>query len=135
MDIPILVDHLIRKLNGRLGKAFSGADGEAGEALLSHSWKGNIRELENVLERAMLFADGEIIRRDHLPHYLTVSRNGARAIETLRQAVERFERRYVSEIVELAQSDKKKAAKALGISLASLYRKLEHNGKKSPSHT
>lgn len=57
-DIPRLVDHFLRKFNARLNKSLSGVEDDAMERLLAYHWPGNIRELENVLERAVLFADG-----------------------------------------------------------------------------
>ncbi len=60
-DIPLLVEHFVKKFNARLQKRISGVDEAAMEKLTAHAWPGNIRELENVVERAVLFADGELI--------------------------------------------------------------------------
>ncbi len=60
-DIPLLVEHFVKKFNTRLQKRISGVDEAAMERLTAHAWPGNIRELENVVERAVLFADGELI--------------------------------------------------------------------------
>lgn len=60
-DIPLLVEHFVKKFNARLQKRISGVDEAAMERLTAHAWPGNIRELENVVERAVLFADGELI--------------------------------------------------------------------------
>ncbi len=65
-DIPLLVKHIIKKFNERLKKNISGLTDEALAALESHSWPGNIRELENVLERTILFTKGERIERADL---------------------------------------------------------------------
>ena len=65
-DIPLLVAHIIKKFNERLKKAISGITDEALAALEVHSWPGNIRELENVLERTILFAKGDRIERSDL---------------------------------------------------------------------
>ncbi|MBC7173764.1 MAG: sigma-54-dependent Fis family transcriptional regulator, partial [Polyangiaceae bacterium] len=66
-DIPLLLAHVIEKLNARLHREVRGFSEEALARLLSYSWPGNIRELENVVERCMLFCDGEIIGLEHLP--------------------------------------------------------------------
>jgi nitrogen regulation protein NR(I) len=66
-DIPLLVDHFIAKFNGRLKKQFTGIDPDAVERLVSYNWPGNIRELENVIERTMLFGAGPTIRALDLP--------------------------------------------------------------------
>jgi two-component system, NtrC family, response regulator AtoC len=65
-DIPLLVAHIIKKFNERLKKTISGIADDALAALEAHSWPGNIRELENVLERTILFTKGERIERADL---------------------------------------------------------------------
>jgi len=66
-DIPLLVDHFLRKFNERLKKSVSGVEPEALELLSAYGWPGNIRELENVMERAVLFCDGQKLRSEDLP--------------------------------------------------------------------
>ena len=66
-DIPLLVRHVIKKFNERLRKTVTGISDDALAALESHPWPGNIRELENVLERTILFCKGEVIQRVDLP--------------------------------------------------------------------
>jgi nitrogen regulation protein NR(I) len=66
-DIPHLATHFIAKFNSRLKKSIEGIEPDALERLSSYAWPGNIRELENVIERAVLFADGTRIRHDDLP--------------------------------------------------------------------
>ncbi len=65
-DIPMLVQHIIKKFNERLKKSITGVSDEALAALEAHSWPGNIRELENVLERTILFTKGDRIERADL---------------------------------------------------------------------
>jgi two-component system, NtrC family, response regulator AtoC len=65
-DIPLLVQHIIKKFNERLRKSITGVSDEALAALEGHSWPGNIRELENVLERTILFCKGDRIERSDL---------------------------------------------------------------------
>jgi two-component system, NtrC family, response regulator AtoC len=66
-DIPLLVRHVIKKFNERLRKTVTGIADDALAALECHPWPGNIRELENVLERTILFSKGEVIQRVDLP--------------------------------------------------------------------
>ena len=66
-DIPLLVDHFIARFNDRLKKQITGATPEAIDCLVSHQWPGNIRELENVIERTILFCEGPLIRVADLP--------------------------------------------------------------------
>jgi DNA-binding NtrC family response regulator len=66
-DIPLLVDHFIARFNERLKKQITGIDPAAVEGLVAHNWPGNIRELENVIERTILFCEGPRIRLQDLP--------------------------------------------------------------------
>jgi two-component system, NtrC family, response regulator AtoC len=66
-DIPLLVDHFIARFNERLKKQINGAEPEAIDRLIAHQWPGNIRELENVIERTILFCEGPLIRVADLP--------------------------------------------------------------------
>ncbi len=121
-DIPLLVDHLVDRLNAKLGTRFLGVERDALQALISQPWKGNVRELENVLERAMVLGSGDLISLRDVSADLTdpvgiLPRD-------LRGAVRRFERQHVMEVVAETHPDKREAAQMLGISLASLYRKL-----------
>jgi two-component system, NtrC family, response regulator AtoC len=66
-DIPLLVEHFLRKFNERLKKHVSSVEPDALDVLASYAWPGNIRELENVIERAVLFCDGQKLRAQDLP--------------------------------------------------------------------
>jgi len=121
-DIPLLVDHLVDRLNAKLGTRFLGVEREALRTLIGQPWKGNVRELENVLERAMVLGGGDLITLRDVSADLTGP--AGPLPRDLREAVRRFERLHVMEVVAEARSDKREAAQVLGISLASLYRKL-----------
>lgn len=124
-DIPPLVDHIVHKLNLKLPTKFLGVDRGALRVLMNHSWKGNIRELENVLERAMILGDGDMISLQHLPQDLVAAQGDSLGPQNLKDATRRFEREYVLDVLARTQLDKKEAARLLGISLASVYRKLD----------
>jgi DNA-binding NtrC family response regulator len=128
-DIPLLVDHFIERLNLKLGTTFVGADRAALSVLSAQPWKGNVRELENTLERAMLLSEDDIIRPRHLA--VEAAADGPRPT-MLREAVRDFERRHVLEVLQQCDYDKRLAAGALGISLASLYRKLAIESEPAP---
>jgi DNA-binding NtrC family response regulator len=123
-DIPLLVAYLVGRLNDRLGTRFAGIEREAMRLLLRLPWKGNVRELESVLERAMVLGGGPLITLADLP--AEPPAEAARA--ELREAVRRFERQYLLDVLAETDRDKRKAADRLGISLASLYRKLNLGG-------
>jgi DNA-binding NtrC family response regulator len=121
-DIPLLVEHLVRRLNAKLRTAFVQVEPEALRALVEQPWKGNVRELENVLERAMVLGGGHTLSLQHLAGDL-----GAPVTpfaRGLREALRQFERQHVLDVLAEARFDKREAARILRISLASLYRKL-----------
>ena len=121
-DIPLLVAHFVSRLNLKLGTAFATVEPAALRALAARPWPGNVRELENVLERAMVLASGERISPADLDEQGATT--SAQRSFDLRAAVRQFERRHLSEVLDETRLDKRKAAHLLGISLASLYRKL-----------
>jgi transcriptional regulator with PAS, ATPase and Fis domain len=123
-DIPLLLEHFIHTLNLKLSTKFLGVDREALYALMNHAWKGNVRELEHVLESAMILSEGNVITlRDLPPHVVAGAAESATSF-ALRDVTRRVERQHILAVLAQAQSDKKEAARLLGISLASLYRKL-----------
>ncbi len=121
-DIPLLVDQLIVRLNAKLGTRFLGIERDALWTLTTRPWKGNVRELENVLERAMVLGSGDLITLQHLAADATAT--GDAQPRDLREALRRFERAHLLSVIAETGSDKRAAARLLGISLASLYRKL-----------
>jgi DNA-binding NtrC family response regulator len=122
-DIPELVDYLLAKQAKALGKQIAGVDHEALKLLQSAMWKGNIRELENVLQRAVILSDGPLITMNDLPADLVPDPDVC-LDEDLRSAVAHFEKRHIERVLR-ACPDKREAAKRLGLALSSLYRKIE----------
>jgi len=93
---------------------------------MSLQWKGNVRELDNVIEHTMILAEGERITLKDLPAAIVASSQTVPAITfNLKDAVRRFEKQHILRALEEAGQDRKEAAKLLDISLSSLYRKLE----------
>jgi two-component system response regulator PilR (NtrC family) len=129
-DIPILVRHLVRRYNRELGKKIQGVDNATMKLLLGHDWKGNVRELKNALERAMIFCDRERVGVEDLPAELHDSnRNpGMAGREDLKQSLKEFEKISILSALEEVGYDKRKAASLLGLSKSSLYRKMEELG-------
>ncbi len=140
-DIPGLVQHLMQKA----GVAFSGGvleiDAEADRALQAYSWPGNVRQLENVIHRAYIMADGGCITMADLPSEVLHSRpvyglaqnnvsGGAAGTVVasaggLREQLRLIELEIITKAVNDAGGDRKVAAQRLGIGLSSLYRKME----------
>jgi DNA-binding NtrC family response regulator len=123
-DIPRLVEHFIHALNVKLSTKFLGVDRDVLHVLMSHAWKGNVRELQHVLESAMILGEGEVICLRDLPRYLMPARDPAPNY-ALRDVTRRVERQHILAVLTHSQFDKKTAARLLGISLASLYRKID----------
>lgn len=136
-DIPPLVRHFINQYNRELGKNIQGVDNMTMKLCLSYSWKGNVRELKNVIERSMIFCDGELISVQDLPAELHDSRKVSELIGCgdLRQSIKEFEKICILSALEEASFDKKRAASILGLSKSSFYRKMEELGIVYPADT
>jgi DNA-binding NtrC family response regulator len=119
-DIPRLVAHFVGAHTRAMGRRPPRVANEAMKALLSYPWPGNIRELSNVLERAIILA-GEVIEPAHLPLDL---RGGNHYPTELRPAVEEFERRHIAFALGAASGNRERAARLLDIDPATLYRRL-----------
>lgn len=127
-DIPILAQHFLDISKKQMGKPIQGFTNEAMRALLQYEWKGEVRELENIIERSVIFCDEDFIRLDHLPEYMRPSDSVAFTSSghgSLKDAVKGFERQFILQTLAVYNQDKEAAAKVLGISLSSLYRKIE----------
>ncbi|MFA6540726.1 MAG: sigma-54 dependent transcriptional regulator [Bacteroidota bacterium] len=129
-DIPLLVNNFISDLRKEMGKNIKGITNQAMNALVRHQWKGQVRELQNVVERAMIFCDTEYIDVVHFPDDIqrlvdASSPSSPTETLTLKDAVRNFERQYIESKLRDAQADKEKVATELGLSLSTLYRKME----------
>jgi transcriptional regulator with PAS, ATPase and Fis domain len=125
-DIPLLVEHLIKKHNPELKKDFQMVDEEVLRVLMSLPWKGNVRELDNVIEHTMILAEGSRIRLKDLPASIVAQSQQHPAFTfNLRDALRQFEKQHILRVLDQVRNDRKQAAKLLDISLSSLYRKIE----------
>jgi two-component system response regulator PilR (NtrC family) len=122
-DIPLLAQHFLDKYTHKMNKQVTGVSNAAMRALLNHEWRGNVRELENVIERAVIFAEGRDIELADLPFATTES--AADTGEDLKQALMQFERQHIIYSLRRHNYDKTETAQHLGIGVSSLYRKLE----------
>lgn len=126
-DIPLLADHFLNKYRKELNKNIKGIDNEAMRAILNHEWKGEVRELENIIERAVIFCKTDMITIQELPVSFKpktddydFSFNGS-----LDESVRKFERDYILRALETNDNNKEKTADALRVGLSTLYRKLK----------
>ena len=125
-DIPLLIDHLIKKHNPELKKNFQGMDEEVIRVLMSLPWKGNVRELDNVIEHTMILSEGNHITLKDLPAAIVTSAQAKPAFTySLKDALRHFEKQHIIRVLGQVDQDRKEAAKLLDISLSSLYRKIE----------
>ena len=126
-DLPGLVEHLIHRHNAEMNTAYKGADSATMRILMSFPWKGNIRELDNVLERAMILGDGEWIKPVDLPGHQADDEESA-SEDNLSAAIDLYEKSHIERTLNKVAGDKIRAAELLGLSLSTLYRKLEKLG-------
>lgn len=131
-DIPLLIDHLLRRLQARHESGPLAVDPEAQAILLSYDWPGNIRELYNVLERAVVLAEQGVIGPEHLPAEV---RNGTAVAsaasddpaggEAALLPLAEVERRHVLRVLAAMGGNRERAARTLGISRRTLTRMLQ----------
>ncbi len=121
-DIPILVKYLIHKLNNK-NKNIEGVSNEAMAALLKYDWPGNIRELENVIQHAIVMAQNDIITIDDIPEEILNKRIIKR--EFYSKKLKDVEREHILNVLAENDYSRKKTADVLGISLRTLHYKLK----------
>jgi DNA-binding NtrC family response regulator len=122
-DIPLLAQHFLDKYTRKMNKHVTGINNAAMRALLNHEWRGNVRELENVVERAVIFAEGRDIELSDLPFQSDATDTDTG--EDLKQALMQFERQHIIYSLRRHNYDKSETAQHLGIGVSSLYRKLD----------
>jgi len=139
-DIPVLAMHFLGKFAKQMGKPLSRIDGEAMRALLAYDYPGNVRELENVIERATIIETKDVISMGSLPQNVTKidsSREGTVPIypeifdvesTSLDAVVDRLEKELLLKALERAGGNKTEAAKLLNISFRSMRYRLDKHG-------
>ncbi|HWO88629.1 MAG TPA: sigma 54-interacting transcriptional regulator, partial [Gemmatimonadales bacterium] len=129
VDIPALAEHLLRRLSDRYQLEFAELAPEALAALTAYSWPGNIRELENVLARALALRSGKVLTLKDLPPQIVKAAPAGAAAATVAAAssltLEEVERRHILSVLERTGGNKLKAAEVLGIDRSTLHRKLK----------
>ncbi|MFC4356186.1 sigma 54-interacting transcriptional regulator [Chryseomicrobium palamuruense] len=129
-DIPIILDHLLVKLNKEYGRQIAGFSDKAIQALKQYDWPGNVRELENVVSRTMIFMNASELKVEekHLP--LTTIRGKQPELPdgSLSDLVESYERQLIQQTLTAYKGNKAATAKKLNVSLRTLYYKIEKLG-------
>jgi two-component system, NtrC family, response regulator AtoC len=125
-DIPSLLKFLLQRGAKRMSLgAGVHFNPEVEEILCAYDWPGNVREMENVVDRALILADDGRITRADLPPQIARLASPAEPGDSLREQVRRFEVMVICKAISEADGDRRVAARKLGIGLSSLYRKLE----------
>lgn len=133
-DLPDLIQHIIQKINQDYGRNVQTISKEALNKLKQYHWPGNVRELENVIGRAMIFMDmnEEVIDKKYIPTLQALSLPAKSSIDerikgesTLQDAINQFEKAYISKTYEQNEFNKTKTAKALNVSIRNLYYKMK----------
>jgi DNA-binding NtrC family response regulator len=133
-DIPLLIDYFLDKFCRRYKKKISRINSDALEVLLHAPWKGNIRELANILERSVLLSENEIITSDCLMSSSELQKSsliGAKDQSNalpLRQVVEEAEKKAILQAIKTTRHNRSEAARLLGISRRALYDKIAAYG-------
>jgi two-component system response regulator HydG len=125
-DIPLLADHFLKKYAARMQKPVRGTAPAAMEQLLSHTWPGNVRELENTLQRALAVATSDTITHFQLLSNITPASGvpaGPSVTVPVGVTLAEAEERLIRETLLQCGGDKEKAARLLGISSRTLYRR------------
>jgi DNA-binding NtrC family response regulator len=122
-DIPLLVEHFIQRYNYSIGKRITGIEDKALEILMDYPWPGNIRELENLIERAVIFSSSDILDADTISQNLLQWHRPAGDLEGFfdrhgdyRDAVQAFEKELIKRAFEWSKGHFSRAAKHLGLS-------------------
>ncbi len=126
-DIPLLVNHMIKRFSRAFGKKISGVDKAAMDVLMRYDYPGNVRELENIIERAVALADSEYITLDDLPPDLcqleVQTVDGSEMI-----TMEELEKRYIQKVLRRTNYNKTLTSQILGIPRTTLWRKMKKYG-------
>lgn len=125
-EIPLFLDFFLRKFSDRYGKGVKGLTREARDWLMRYDYPGNVRELENIVERAVVLTRGEYISMDDLP--FQKGKEPVKGFLTMKQTVEEIEQRMIKDALAQAGGIQKRAAEILGITERMLRYKIKKYG-------
>ena len=128
-DVLLLAQHFVRKFAERMGKGVTGISSEAAKKLVEYDWPGNVRQLENSMERAVTLTRFEQLTVEDLPERISRYESSRMTIADVDSehmlTLDQLEKRYIERVLKAAQGNKTQAAKLLGVDRRTLYRKLE----------
>lgn len=134
-DIPLLADHYLQRYAEKNDREVSVISPEAMHMLMAHEWRGNVRELQNVIERALVLASDDTVRPRDLPPTISAEEGGAvddhpgfylhlPFKEAKERLVEEFEKRYIADVLKRFKGNVSRSAEQIGIDRRSLHRLL-----------
>lgn len=128
-DIPILIDHFLKKYCAINNKKVTGMSGDVQKMFIEYSWPGNIRELENAIEGAVIMAKTGIANRADIPNFTKFTIEAPKSLKSpeknLRRAVEQPEKEHIISILKDCNWNRNKAAASLGVNRTTLYNKMK----------
>jgi DNA-binding NtrC family response regulator len=129
-DIPVLIEHFLKLYARENGKEIQGVSREARDLLLKYDYPGNVRELENIIQRAVVIARGDVISTEDLPFSarMIVGDGKGRGGHPMKDSLEVLEHRMIAEALQEAHNNQTRAAELLGISERMLRYKLKKYG-------
>jgi len=132
-DIPLLAEHILRDINSKHGKNVRGIGAEVLDIFMSHTWPGNIRELRNVLERAAIMSEKDLISRSSLPgEFGKLPSKSPSDLSSIKfpvgTTVDAMEKELILQTLQATGNNKTRAAELLGVSLKTLHNKLKEQG-------
>jgi two-component system response regulator HydG len=134
-DLLIFAKHFLNLANGELGKSINGFDADVLDILMDYTWPGNLRELKNVIRRAVLMEPSNLLTISSLPNEIIhhsnpgeVDDKPSKQVENLRNIKEKAEYELIISTLEKARYNKSKAAQMLNIDRKTLYNKMKHYG-------
>jgi two-component system response regulator PilR (NtrC family) len=126
-DIPILANHFVDKYRKEMNKSIKGISEDTMRMLINHEWKGEVRELENVIERSIIFCNEDYIGVNNLPFSLVVDEEefNLSLTNSLEDSVKKYERDIIINALNSNDFNKEKTADYLNVGLSTLYRRLK----------
>jgi transcriptional regulator with PAS, ATPase and Fis domain len=131
-DIPLLVEQFVARFNHLQEKSVQGIASEALSLLMAHDWPGNIRELENMIERAFILCHSGTIGMEHLPEELTACRAGMELRTDMRTSRNLLDAHNIASALKTSGFNRLQAARTLGIHKSTLFRKIKKLGLSPP---
>jgi two-component system response regulator AtoC len=130
-DIPVLIQHFLKKYSEAYGKSFRGLTRRAQIVLMQHDWPGNVRELENVISSAAITATAEFIDVGDLPEHLQNPRRpiSLSDLDWRPVPLDKVRQEHIERVLAMCKGNRVRAAQTLGIGRTSLYRFLKRSEK------